>query len=148
MKGKVLLLGIGNPSRKDDGLGPALAARFDADCPAGVVVDANYQLSLEDACTLSEYEKVVILDASAKGDGAFTFEEVEPDPAKEFSTHLILPPSILSIAREFFQAEGLLYVLGMRGYDFESFEEGLTEVAAANLEKSEAYLRGWLIEQG
>jgi hypothetical protein len=59
---------------------------------------------------------------------------------------LILPPSILSIAREFFQAEGLLYVLGMRGYDFESFEEGLTEVAAANLEESEAYLRGWLTE--
>ena len=43
-----LVIGFGNPGRLDDGLGPALAARFEAKGLDDVVVDADYQLTVKD----------------------------------------------------------------------------------------------------
>ena len=141
---KVLLLGIGNPCRGDDGLGPALAARFEAERPEGVEVDINYQLNVEDALKLKEFDVVVLLDAAVDGDGPFYFREVEPAAKGELSTHSVAPESVAAYARELFEARGRLYVLGIRGADFSFFEERLTAEAAANLELAEGFLREWL----
>lgn len=147
LNGRVLLLGIGNPCRGDDGLGPALAARFEAEKPGSVEVDANYQLNVEDAARLAEFDAVVVMDAAVDCDEAFYFREVEPAARPGLSTHSVSPESVAAYALELFEAAGRLYVLGIRGVDFAHFEERLTEEAAANLEAAEAFLRCWLSER-
>ncbi|MDP6461199.1 MAG: hypothetical protein QGH59_05400, partial [Gemmatimonadota bacterium] len=62
----------------------------------------------------------------------------------EFSTHLVLPGSVLAIAREFFHAKGRLFTMAVRAEDIRSMEEGLTPAAAENLDAAEEFLRGWI----
>ena len=45
----MLLIGYGNPGRRDDGLGPALAGAIAAADLPGVEVESGYQLLPEDA---------------------------------------------------------------------------------------------------
>ena len=70
---KVLVIGYGNPGRLDDGLGPALAAAIESAAPAGVTVDADYQLTVEDAAAVAEHDVVVFADAAVDGPEPFYF---------------------------------------------------------------------------
>jgi hydrogenase maturation protease len=141
-----LLLGLGNPCRGDDGLGPALAARFEADRPPGVEVDVNYQLTPEDCLKLVEFDAVVLMDAAAACELPFTFGEVTAASRTSLSTHSVAPESVAAYARDLFRAEGRLYVLGIRGVAFAFFEERLSDEAGHNLDLAECFLRGWLVD--
>ena len=43
---RILVIGYGNPGRRDDGLGPALAARLEALALPGVTVESDFQLAI------------------------------------------------------------------------------------------------------
>jgi Ni,Fe-hydrogenase maturation factor len=107
-------------------------------------VDSNYQLCVEDAISVRDYDTVILMDATVEGNGAFVFDEVQADREAEFSTHLVLPGSVLAIAREFFHAKGRLFTMAVRAEDIRSMEEGLTPAAAENLDAAEEFLRGWI----
>jgi hydrogenase maturation protease len=139
-RARVLLLGIGNPARQDDGLGPALAARIEALGLAEVTVDANYQLSVEDAATVARYDAVIFADAAVEGPEPFYFRRLEPAGDASFSSHSVTPAAVLKLAREMFAGEADAFVLGIRGYAFEMFVETLTDRAAANLTAAVAWL--------
>jgi hydrogenase maturation protease len=144
---RALVIGYGNPGRKDDGLGPALAEAVTARNLKGVSVEQNYQLMVEDAARVAEHDLVVFADAHRSCDPPFTLYEVEPDPEPTFTTHSVSPGAVLSLAREHFGAKAKAYVLGIRGYDLESFEEGLTDRARANLEQAIEFI-GPFLEEG
>ena len=129
----VMLIGYGNPGRFDDGLGPALAAAVEQWRVPGVTVDADYQLTLEDAAAAARHDVVIFADADASGCEPFTFRMVEPAPALGFSTHSIQPSAVLGLAHELFGARTRGYVLGIRGYAFDEFNESLSEGAQENL---------------
>ena len=148
MKLNALVIGYGNPGRKDDGLGPALAEAVTASNLAGVSVEQNYQLMVEDAAAVAEHDLVVFADAHRTCAEPFILTELEPDPEPTFSTHSVSPGAVLSLAREHFGAKARAYVLGIRGYDFESFEEGLTDRARANLDQAIAFIGPFLEERG
>ncbi len=148
MKLNALVIGYGNPGRKDDGLGPALAEAVTARGLPGVSVEQNYQLMVEDAARVAEHDIVVFADAHRTCDEPFCLIEVEPDPEPTFSTHSVSPGAVLSLAREHFGAKAKAYVLGIRGYDFESFEEGLTDRARINLDQAIEFIGPFLEERG
>jgi hydrogenase maturation protease len=75
----VLVLGIGNPGRRDDGLGAEAVARLEALRLPGVTADANYQLNLEDALTCASHDLVVFVDAARGLRKPFSFEELKPE---------------------------------------------------------------------
>ncbi len=56
------------PGRQDDGAGVMLAEKLDKWIVSmkleGVHTDSNYQLNLEDAATISQYDLVIFADAS------------------------------------------------------------------------------------
>ena len=54
--GRLLVLGWGNPGRRDDGLGPAIVEELDGMGIAGVTAESDYQLSIEAAADLAEAE--------------------------------------------------------------------------------------------
>jgi len=132
---KVLLIGFGNPGRLDDGLGPALAERLEKANLPGLTVDANYQLTVEDADAVSKHDVVIFVDASVNGPEPFSFYKIQPQTEDmSFSTHSIEPESVLGMAHEMFDAKTKGYVLGIRGYEFNEFGQELSSDATINLE--------------
>ena len=97
----ILVLGYGNPGRMDDGLGPLFAEAVEKLGIDGVTVEANYQLTVEDAAIIAEHEVVVFVDAAIEGPEPFTLERARPDSAMSFSTHSVTPPALLELARDF-----------------------------------------------
>jgi len=138
--GKVLVIGYGNPGRLDDGLGPALAARLEALELPGVTVDADYQLTVEDAAAVAAHDVVVLVDADTSGAGPFHFERLAPTPRLGFSSHSVSPGALLALAEDLFGARPEAWALGIRGYDFNEFGERLSERAQANLEAATAFV--------
>ena len=137
----VLIIGYGNPGRLDDGLGPALAEIFERKQLEGVTTDADYQLTVEDAVQVANYDVVVFADAAVTGCGPFWVKRIYPaGEVGGFSTHGIDPHSVLALAKELFHAEPRAYLLGIRGYEFDEFGEGLSAAAAANLGEAARYL--------
>jgi hydrogenase maturation protease len=129
-----LLLGWGNPGRRDDGLGPALVAELESRHPPGVCFDSDYQLQVEDAAEVALYERVVFVDADRAGGEPFSIRRIRPDSRTlSFSTHSVRPEAVLALARSLFEAEPEAWLVGVHGYDFDSFGEGLSDGARANL---------------
>jgi len=132
-EGGILLIGYGNPGRMDDGLGPALARAVEAMALPGGHVDSDYQLTVEDAASAAGCEAVIFADASLSGTEPFYFLPVEPRASADFTTHSVTPEYVLGCARDLFGSGVAGYVLGIRGYDFGDFREGLSPRAARNL---------------
>jgi hydrogenase maturation protease len=143
----VLLLGVGNPGRGDDGLGPALAERVEALGLPEVTVDSDYQLTVEDSAAAAEHELLVIADAAATGPEPYSFQPLKPSEHLEFSSHSVEAGGILGLAQTAFGKKPEAYVLGIRGYDFEMLSEGLTAKARENLEAALKFLMGWLAKR-
>jgi hydrogenase maturation protease len=141
---KVLLIGFGNPGRLDDGLGPAAAAAIERLNLPGVTVDADYQLTVEDAAAVAEHEVVVFVDADVSGPEPFSWRRLEPAPELSFSTHAVEPAAVLGLARQLFAAATDGYLMGIRGYAFNEFGERLSARARANLVAATTYLENAL----
>lgn len=136
---RILVYGYGNPGRQDDGLGPALADRIEAGKPAGVSVDAAYQLAIEDAADIAGYDVVVFVDADMEGPEPYSMRRLEPSASITFTSHLIGPESVLALCGQMYGKTPECWLLGIRGHAYD-FGEELTEKARENLEEAFAYL--------
>ena len=137
-----LILGWGNPGRGDDGLGPAFVDAFARLALPGVVVDADYQLTVEDSEEVARHRRVVFVDADRRGSAPFRMRRVRPGtPALGFSTHSVAPASVLTLSRDLFAREPEAWLLGIRGYAFDEFGEGLSNGARDNLARAVEFLR-------
>jgi len=136
----VLVIGWGNPGRRDDGLGPALAERLEAAAPAGVTVDSGYQLMIEDAAGVAGHQVTVFADASTSCPEPFRFRAAQPRAETGFSTHSVSPEAVLHLAAQCFGCRPRGYVLEIRGYEFEGFGEGLSPRAERNLAAAAGFL--------
>jgi hydrogenase maturation protease len=143
---RILVIGFGNPGRRDDGLGPALAARIAERLPPGVTAESAYQLEIEDAALAAEHDDVVFVDAARSGRTPFDMQPVEPLTHHHFTTHSLAPSSVLGIARDVLGAQVRGHLLAVRGEEFDVFEESLSPSGERNLEAALSFLRGWLAE--
>ena len=151
--GKVLLYGFGNPGRGDDGLGPALAAAIEASGVPGVVVDSNYQLTVEDAAEVVGYTSVVFADAATQGPGPFWFSRIDDTEIERagnpvgWSSHSVSPAQVVALARRLFASNVDAYTLGIRGYQFGELDETLSLRAKDNLVKAVMFARTALVDR-
>lgn len=136
----VLVYGYGNPGRLDDGLGPAVAEAIDTRALPGVATDANYQLSVEDAAAVAEHDVVVFADAAERGPEPFFFCRIAPVKQTSFSSHSVRPEAVLGLARDLMNGATEGWVLGIRGYEFNEFGEGLSPAATRNLTEAVTFL--------
>jgi hydrogenase maturation protease len=132
---RILVIGYGNPGRRDDGLGPAFAARLEALRLPGITVESDYQLAIEHAHLAAQHDSVVFADAAAdiERESPFYLRAVQPAPEDHYSSHSISPQAVLRLAAQCFAAHPRGWLLGIRPMDLESFAEGLTPEAEANL---------------
>ncbi|MCI5165191.1 MAG: hydrogenase maturation protease [Candidatus Electrothrix sp. GM3_4] len=127
----VLVYGFGNPGREDDGAGVVLAERIRAATLPGVTTDSNYQLNVEDALLLTEYDIIVFADATRNPVDRFSFYRLEPDPSVSFTTHAMSPGSVLALCSQLYGKTPPVYMLEIAGTSFE-IREGLTAEGAEN----------------
>jgi len=144
---RILVFGYGNPGRLDDGLGPALADALAADGIPGVTVDSNYQLSVEDAAAVAAHDVAIFVDADSAGPEPFWFDRIAPRRTVGFSSHSLRPEAVLALAHDLLGGRAEGYLLGIRGYEFNEFDERLTEGARRNLDAALGFLRNALSER-
>jgi hydrogenase maturation protease len=137
------VLGYGNPGRQDDGLGPKAAERIESLGLPFVTTDAAFQLNIEDAEAISRFDSVIFVDASLSTPGPFLFERIYPSDEVTFTSHSVSPGSVMKLAADHFGHVPEAYLMGIRGYSFE-FEEGLTDLARANLDVATLFLGAFL----
>jgi len=137
---KILFIGYGNPGRLDDGLGTALAARIEEASLKGLTVEADYQLAVENAFDVSKHDIVIFADAAVKGREPFFFKEIRSKSPMSLSSHSVSPEAVLFFAERMFHSKARAYVLGIRGYEFNEYEERLSEGAKKNLDAAVQFI--------
>lgn len=130
------MIGYGNPGRRDDGLGPALAARVEAQQWPGVTVQGDYQLVIEDSALVAGHDVVVFADAAddLPPGAAYELRPVAAAPSRSSFSHHLSPPAVLQLAADCFGARPQAWLLGIRAVDLDSYAEGLTPEAEKNLD--------------
>ena len=112
-------------------------------------MDANYQLTVEDAAAMGQYQTVVFADAAADGPSPFWFSRIDASGVERlgWTSHGITPVEVVALARELFGSKVAAYALGIRGYAFGALDEGLSVPARDNLTRAVAFARQALAER-
>jgi len=148
---RILLYGFGNPGRQDDGLGPAFVETIEKWREAGKHnipdTDSNYQLNVEDALAISEYDMVIFADASTEEDvDDFRFAPLDPATADvKYTLHAASPAYILHLCHNLYKKYPETWLMRIRGYEWD-FDENLTPAAKENLFLATEHFQGWLKE--
>lgn len=140
----VLVLAAGNPSRGDDALGPALAARLEAAALPGVEVLVDFQLQVEHALDLAGRQRVIFVDAALDAMPPFELRPVVPGRDASHTSHALSPAAVLETFERITGAPAPeAQVLAVRGEAFE-FGEPLSPAACAHLEAAWDFLQALL----
>ncbi|MCG6870447.1 MAG: hydrogenase maturation protease [Gammaproteobacteria bacterium] len=130
----VLLIGIGNPSRGDDAIGPFAIERLEGLDLPDTELFTDFQLQVEHALDLVGRDEVIFIDAAVSGPEPFSFAPVTPAADASTSTHALSPAAVLDALQRVTEArQPAAYVLAIRGYGFE-LGAPLSEKAGENLE--------------
>ncbi len=143
-----LIIGVGNPSRGDDALGPMFLERIGAllepEIERGEVeLLCEFQLQVEHALDLERRSLVLFVDASVSLSAPFELVRVEPAQGTSFSTHALAPSALLHAFQNLYGDPPESWLLAIAGARFE-LGEPLSFAAAANLEAALARAAPWL----
>ncbi|HCE43381.1 MAG TPA: hypothetical protein DET40_07520 [Lentisphaeria bacterium] len=142
---RVLIYGIGNPSRQDDALGilftESMREWAEARGLPNLSFDSNYQLNIEDSLNISEKDIVIFVDASVEAIEDFSFRRLKASDKISFSTHSMDPESVLSLCEELFGKTPVVYLLTIKGYSW-NMDSQLTAGARRNLDEALEFMRG------
>lgn len=141
---KILFIGVGNNGRADDALGWALAEALVNN--EEFAIELRYQLQIEDALLISEYQQVIIADATEIAYPAgYAFYRCKPTRTEAFTTHQLAPETVLFLVEELFQQKPEVYVMAVSGSEWE-LGIGMSQLAQENLQRAVGYLAGWLVQ--
>lgn len=133
---KTLIIGIGNNTRQDDGLGWCF---LDYLVKEGYNEDNllyKYQLMVEDAELIVDYDTVIFVDACITAlENGFEIERIYPAEQVAFSTHEVPPNQILNLCETIYNKKPKAFMIKIQGYVWD-IEIGLSEKATNNLIKT------------
>ena len=129
---KTLIIGYGNRSRRDDGVGGFVVEQLAALNLPGVEPESAHQLDVEAAETISRYDAVIFVDAAIpEAPKAIQHTVITPNFQGHAVAHYLTPADILSLCKTLYQREPKAILFSIRGRDF-NFGTTLTpEVEAA-----------------
>ncbi len=116
---KALIIGYGNDSRKDDGIGWFVVAELQKRSWLGVAFETAHQLEVDFAETVRDYDLVVFVDAAIpESSYAWRTEEVVPGFQSHAVAHFMTPGDILGLARTLYGRAPRGVLFSIRGHDF------------------------------
>ncbi len=150
-KTKILIYGYGNPGRKDDGAGPALVKQIEKWAKDygldGIDFDSNYQLNIEDALLIRDYDIVIFADATVEEIEDFKMTRITSSDKVHFTMHAVNPAFVVDLCKKLYGRSPDAYLVHIKGYDFRMVE-GLTAEAEDNLRKAFEHIKEFLPEPG
>lgn len=143
MPAPLLVLGIGNPSRGDDAVGPLFLEQIGEalaeDVARGdIELITDFQLQIEHSLDLVGRSRVIFVDASVKAAPPFEFSRVTPVRDASFSSHAMSPEGVMATHREALGEPPEAWVLAIRGERF-LLGEPLSACARAHLEAAVSF---------
>ena len=131
---RVLIVGIGNPFRSDDGVGWRIAQELSQELVDDEIqVMAMQQLTPEMSALVSQVERVVFVDAAASGEpGTLKCEPISPAALVGRHSHELSPAGVLKLAQDLYGRAPQGYLLTIAGASFETGDM-LSDVVAATL---------------
>jgi hydrogenase maturation protease len=145
---KTLIYGIGNIARGDDGLGIRIVEKFRDELQPGgckkegdeIDFEIDYQLNLEDALLVSQYERVIFVDATDTLQAPLAYHPITPGAEKiTFTSHEFSPETVLYLARELYAQSPPAFILLAQGTDF-SLTDNLSDVGENSLKQALGFL--------
>ncbi|MBL4724213.1 MAG: hydrogenase maturation protease [Lutibacter sp.] len=136
-----LIIGIGNNTRQDDGLGWCFLELLEKEGFNQDNLLYKYQLMVEDAEVISDFENVIFIDADKSNlVDSFSFENISPSKQVAFSTHAVPPNQILNLCESIYQKNPKAYLIRIKGYVWD-IEIGLSQKAQNNLNNAFNYFK-------
>ncbi|HUG12720.1 MAG TPA: hydrogenase maturation protease [Opitutaceae bacterium] len=132
----LLVIGYGNTLRRDDGVGPRVAEAIEEKKLPRVWTLSLPQLAPEHGECLSRVKVVIFVDAAIDV-GEVRLRSLKPATSSRVTTHAVSAPTVLAIAREYFDRAPRAWMLTIPGSDF-SFGEELSPVASKAVDKAVA----------
>lgn len=132
------IIGYGNRSRRDDGIGPQVADRLKRcfDGADGVSMVSLHQLGPELAEDLQEATGVIFIDASREPiPGGCSFRKVRPVSDMNEIVHSLTAGALLGVTQLIYNRCPPAWLFSVEGSDF-GFGEGLSESAADNANRA------------
>lgn len=139
------MIGIGNSGRSDDALGWKFVDEF-SNREDLFDIEHRYQLQIEDALLITEYKKVIFVDASHKEyENGFSFYKCVPARTEAFTTHKLEPETVLWLANDLFNQSPEVHVMAISGKEWE-LNQGLSDTAKRNFDNAVSCFSNWIIE--
>jgi len=123
---RTLVIGYGNDSRNDDGIGWFVVAELQKRALPGVTFETAHQLEVDFAETVRDYDLVVFVDAAIpESKSAWWRDEVTPGFQSHAVAHFMSPADILGLCRTLYGRAPRGVAYSIRGHDF-NFGSALT----------------------
>ncbi len=133
---KILIIGIGNCGRGDDGLGwkfTDMLKRYKFDF---LDYEYRYQLQVEDTLLVSQYNKIIFADASHKVlENGFEVKPCTPANHYFFSSHIQSAETILYLANDLYNKQPAAYTIAISGCHWQ-LKTSLSKEAKKNLQSA------------
>ena len=139
---RLLIIGIGNSGRRDDGLGWALLDELQEILPYAATFEYRYQLQIEDAALIADYEQVLFVDATVdRHENGYRWTELQPKAGTSYTSHALPPAQVLFLCQELYKEYPDCYLLAITGQEW-GLQLGLSDTAHIHLERAkEATIR-------
>jgi hydrogenase maturation protease len=116
---KTLIIGYGNRSRRDDGVGWFVVEQLAALKLPGVELETGQQLEIEAAETISHCDAVIFVDAAIpEVPEPIQRTVVTPNFQGHAVAHYLTPADVLSLCRTLYNLEPRAILFSIRGRDF------------------------------
>ena len=112
---------------------------------SSIDIEYRYQLQIEDADLISNYNRVIFVDATKEEtEEGFYLKPCHPSEAYSFSTHALNPETILYLSKKLYDHNPDAFIFAIQGYDWE-LQIGLSDKGTANLEKAKKYFEDTIL---
>ena len=132
----VILFGIGNCGRNDDGLGWAFLDRIQTDVSFPGLLEYRYHLQVEDAALIRDADRVIFVDSNRGSlPAGWAWQPCEASADFQFTTHALPPQAVLFLCQDLYQKSPPADLLIIEGVSWK-LQTGLSDKAAQNLESA------------
>ncbi|MBK7406966.1 MAG: hydrogenase maturation protease [Saprospirales bacterium] len=140
---ELVILGVGNDSRGDDGLGWAFLDALEGDREVRAQLFHRYQLQPEDVDLIAQAKTVVFVDATKEElEMGFDWRPEMPERQPTMHSHWLPPASVLGFCQEVYGTCPDAYVLAISGEQW-GLGQGLSAAAKKRLEAALHFFRQW-----
>ena len=141
---KTLLLGIGNPTRGDDGVGWEIVRLIDLIGLPDLETRVSQQLGLELLEEWDRFERVLFVDADPSIED-FSLERIENIDSPTSSTHHLRPEVMLRLSEDLYGGSPQLFLCRVPAHNF-GFDESLSIYTRRQAIQATRAIKEWLVE--